>query len=115
VERRARGSFPVPEGVTDDQFRAFRQQRKKPLNDRSYALLCNKLQTLAEAGWPPGEMIDLAIERGWETVFAPKDQQNGRANGMGRHQSPDGLSDTRRAALRVFGHPGSGNLRPVPG
>jgi hypothetical protein len=67
-----RKAFPPPLGVSDEQWAAFRKQRKKPLNERSYVLLANKLTTLAEAGWPPGEMIDLAIERGWETVFEPR-------------------------------------------
>jgi hypothetical protein len=101
-ETRAR--FAAPDGVSDEQWVAFRKQRKKPINDRSYALLCNKLVTLAEAGWPPGEMIDLAIERGWETVFEPRND-NGRKSGnsMGRNQPADGLSPTARAALQVFG------------
>lgn len=71
-----RVAYPCPEGVSDEQWAAFRDQRKKKLNPRSYLLLCNKLIALAEDGWPPGEMIDLAIERGWETVFKPKDQPN---------------------------------------
>jgi hypothetical protein len=39
---------------------------------------------------------------------------NGRTNGMGRHQSPDGLSDTTRAALRVFGAAEAGDEHRVP-
>jgi hypothetical protein len=73
-------AFPAPVGVTDEQWSAFRKQRKKALNDRSYVLLCNKLTELADAGWPPGEMIDLAIERGWETVFAPRNFGNERTD-----------------------------------
>jgi hypothetical protein len=72
--------FKAPPGVSDEQWVAFCKQRKKPLNDRSYFLLCKKLCTLAEAGWPPGEMIDLAIERGWETAFAPRNFANERPN-----------------------------------
>jgi hypothetical protein len=72
--------FPEPEGISPEQWQAFRKQRKKPLNERSYTLVCNKLTELAEAGWPPGEMIDLAIERGWETVFAPRNFGNERAD-----------------------------------
>jgi hypothetical protein len=72
----ARIGFPPPSGVSEEQWRAFRKQRKKPINERSYVLLCNKLQDLAEAGWPPGMLVDLAIERGWETVFPPKDQRH---------------------------------------
>lgn len=77
-----RAKFPAPSGVGDDQWKAFQAQRKKPLNDHSYKLLTKKLDGLADDGFPPGEMIDLAIERGWETVFKPyqpRDQQHGRA------------------------------------
>lgn len=74
----ARAKFAAPDGVSSDQWKAFRQQRKKALNDRSYTLLCNKLRDLAEDGYPPGEMIDLATERGWETVFKPRDSRNDR-------------------------------------
>jgi hypothetical protein len=73
-------AFPPPFGVSAEQWAAFRKQRKKSLNDRSYALLTAKLAKLAEDGWPPGEMIDLAIERGWETVFAPRTFANERSN-----------------------------------
>jgi hypothetical protein len=71
--------FCAPPGVSRDQWAAFRKQRKKPLNERSYLLLTNKLLKLAEDGWPPGEMIDLATERGWETVFAPRTFANDRS------------------------------------
>jgi hypothetical protein len=75
-----RAKFVAPLGVSDEQWVAFREQRKKPLNARSYVLLRNKLDKLAEAGWPPGDMIDLAIERGWETVFAPRNFANDRSS-----------------------------------
>ena len=75
------GGFPCPPGVSIEQWKGFvqhRRQHKKggPLNDRAYTLLCNKLAELSADGWPPGDMIDLAIERGWLTVFKPHDQRN---------------------------------------
>jgi hypothetical protein len=96
----ARKGFPEPEGVSPEQWLAFTAQRKKKLNDHAYHLLCGKLRTLAEHGWPPGQMIDLAIERGWETVFEPKDFKNGSSNfqrsgGQG-HRQPDGFSAVLR-------------------
>jgi hypothetical protein len=97
--------FAAPPGVSEPQWQAFRKQRRKPLNDHSYALLCNKLRSLADAGWPPGDMIDLAIERGWETVFAPRTDNDRRTYSMGRNQPADGLSSTARAAIAVFGPP----------
>lgn len=100
-----RARFPTPPGVSDEQWGAFKQQRKKALNAHSYKLVCAKLLKLAEDGWPPGDMIDLAIERGWETAFAPRDQRHGGpTNSLGRNQPPsDGLSPTTRAARDVFG------------
>jgi hypothetical protein len=86
-----RAKFPAPDGVSDEQWDGFRKQRKKPLNARSYRLVCNKLVELAEDGWPPGEMVDLAIERGWETVFAPR---------TFRHERPDS-NPTSTALARV--------------
>lgn len=71
--------FPVPSGVSLDQWEAFSKQRKKPLNNRSYLLLCNKLHQFAANGHAPGDVIDLAIERGWETVFEPHAPKGGSA------------------------------------
>jgi hypothetical protein len=91
-------------GVSEEQWAAFRKQRRKSINERSYTLLSKKLAKLAEAGWPPGEMIDLAIERGWETVFEPRNERHDRrTDTLGRHQPADGLSSTARAAIQVFG------------
>lgn len=84
-----------PEGVSAEQFTAFRQQRKKTLTDHAYTLLCNKLKALAEAGYPPGDMIDLAIERGWETVFEPKGNDNGYKKSTGGDQNGNGLRGSR--------------------
>jgi hypothetical protein len=66
-------AFPPPLGVSDEQWSAFTGQRRKKFNSRSYLLLNNKLTKLAAAGHDPGALIDLAIERGWETVFEPKE------------------------------------------
>lgn len=76
--QRAKGKFPAPDGVGSEQWLAFCQQRKKPLSAYAYTLLTNKLRDLAEDGFPPGPLIDLAITRGWETVFKPRDQRNDR-------------------------------------
>lgn len=81
-----RVAFPCPDGVSAEQWTAFRKQRKKALNERSYLLLCNKLTALADAGWPPGDMIDLAIERGWETVFEPRTAPNGNVTSLQRNR-----------------------------
>ena len=82
-----------PDGVNEEQWSAFKAQRKKALNPHAYTLLTNKLRLLADAGYPPGDMIDLAIERGWETVFKPRDQQ--------RHERSN--NPTADAVTRILG------------
>lgn len=100
------GGYPCPPGVSLDQWKGFvqhRRQHKKggPLNERAYLLLCNKLQTLAEDGHPPGTMIDLAIERGWITVFAPQEQRNSN-NGSGNRNGGFEGDHMRDPVLGLF-------------
>ncbi len=116
--KRARATFPAPDGVpveTWNDFLASPKRRKAGMNATAYAGIKNNLKILAEHGFPPGEMIALAVERGWVTVrldwVKNNGQGNARTNGMGRHQPNDGLSATSRAALAVFG---ASNQRPVP-
>lgn len=103
--------FAPPSGVSPAQWADFltvrRTKRAGKMTPTGYNRLCAKLGKLAEDGWPPGEMIGLAVERGWTSVFAPKDFGHEQTNGMGRHQS-DGLSPTTRAALAVFGPSATG-------
>jgi hypothetical protein len=85
-----RAKLSRPDGVSAEQWSAFKAQRKKPLNERSYVLLTNKLNALADDGYPPGEMIDLAIERGWETVFKPFAQRENYNGGNHQHLGKSG-------------------------
>jgi hypothetical protein len=67
-----KGRFPAPAGVTDEQWLSFGRQRKKPWSERSYTLVCNKLDSLAADGHDRGVLVDLAIENNWETVWPPR-------------------------------------------
>jgi hypothetical protein len=100
--------FPAPDGVSAEQWSGFVQHRRDhkkggPLNQRAYTILCNKLRAFADHGWPPGDMIDRAIDHGWITVFEPTGQDNGKP----RFQQSSGASTDRTiaAAIEVFGHP----------
>lgn len=60
-----------------------------------------------------------ARKRDWQAAWAnwiiEQDNRDGRrTNGMGGHQPSDGLSPTTRAAVAVFGPPGTGEQRRVP-
>jgi hypothetical protein len=101
-------AYPAPIGVADEVWRDFLaspKRRKAGMSKTAYAGICNNLAKLAEHGFPPGEMLALAVERGWVTVkleWVMNDNER-RPNTMARHQPADGLSSTARAALQVFG------------
>lgn len=114
TEKRARVQFLPPPGVDAQvwgDFLASPNRRKAGMSQTAYSGICNNLRKLAEHGFPPGEMIAMAVERGWKTVKLEWVQNDGRSgNGMAgnrRDRPDDGLSSTARAALKVFGggHP----------
>ncbi|MEH3107133.1 MAG: hypothetical protein PGN09_07585 [Sphingomonas fennica] len=86
VERAAAGAaakrwrgMPPPAGVPDASWRGFldnRRSQRKTLTPHAYTLLVHKLTKLTEDGWPPGQLIDTATERGWLTVFPPRESNH---------------------------------------
>lgn len=105
----SRGKFPPPPDVPDEiwkDFLASPKRRKAGMSATAYAGITNNLRICAEHGFPPGETLALAVERGWTTVkleWVLEDGRRTRTNGLGRNQSGDGLSATTRAARDVFG------------
>jgi hypothetical protein len=109
-----RVAFPPPNGVSDEVWGDFLRspkRRKAGMSKTAYSGICNNLMLLAEHGFPPGEMIALAVERGWTTVKLEWVQNEQRTNSLGRNQPADGLSSTARAAIAVFGAPSAGHQR----
>jgi hypothetical protein len=100
--------WPLPVGVGLQAWTDFLKspaRRKAGMSETAYSGIVNNLRILAEHGYPPGEMIALAVERGWRTVKLEwvQNERQSRTNSLGRNQPADGLSATSRAALRVFG------------
>lgn len=100
-------------------FKAMRRQIHKPLNPTGVKRIFAKLKNLADAGYPPGAVLDQSTAHCWQGVFKIEeddghDRRRGPTNGMGRHQSGDGLSATTRAANRVFGEVAPGFGASVP-
>ncbi len=87
-------------------FKAMRRQIRKPMNPTAEKRIFAKLKNLADAGYPPGAVLEQSTAHCWQGVFKidEDDGHDRRTNRpMGRDQSPDGLSATTRAANRVFG------------
>lgn len=81
--------YPPPQGVSDaiwGDFLKSPKRKKAGMNPTAYTGICNNLKTLAEHGFPPGEMVALAVERGWVTVKLEWVQNNERrpANDRGK-------------------------------
>ena len=99
-------AFAAPDGVSDQVWSDFLnspKRRKAGMSDTAYAGILRNLRCLSEHGFPPGEMIALAVERGWTTVKLDWVQNDRRPHTLGRNQPNDGLSETARAAIAVFG------------
>lgn len=129
---------PKPSGTTIDEewevrareirtspewkaFAAMRRQIRKPLNPTAENRIFIKLRALAEAGYPPGAVLEQSTANCWRGVFRIDEEDDSdrrqpqRTNGVGRHQPSDGRSATTRAAERVFGSSfGPSDERRVP-
>ena len=58
-----------------DDFREHRKKLRKPMTQRAEQTIINKLDECREKGLNPRHLILTAIERGWLSVFEPKENQ----------------------------------------
>lgn len=116
LDKRPRAQFPPPRNVPSEvwaDFLASPKRRKAGMSDTAYAGICRNLVTLAEHGFPPGEMIALAVERGWVTVkleWAQNERGTANRGDRGRVGGPraDPTLQLVRAANAAIAR-GSGN------
>lgn len=100
--------FPPPDGVADQAWRDFLaspKRRKAGMTDTAYSAIVRNLKLCAEHGFPPGEAVVTAVERGWTTVKLEwlENERDGRAGGGGngrgaRGGRPSGPIEARRRA-----------------
>lgn len=56
-------------------FIQARKQMRKPMTDRAIELFVKRVQSLGNSDAERIEMIQTAIERGWQTVYPPKEEK----------------------------------------
>ena len=64
----------VPDFIDKELWKAFREHRqklRKPMTDHAEKIIFGKLQKAKDKGHDPHEMVETAIERGWQSVFEP--------------------------------------------
>lgn len=80
-KRGAAHSAYDPDPEVNSAIKDFVDQRKKmrkPMTDRAIQLFQNRLESLSKGDKALKiQMIDTAIERGWQTVYPPKEEKRG--------------------------------------
>ena len=69
---------PFEQAIID--FKQHRKQMKSPMTDKAVKLILNKLDSLADNTQDKITLLDTAIEHGWKTVYAPKDNKGNSIN-----------------------------------
>lgn len=106
-------AWALPAGVSLQVWTDLKKNRSKkrlPNTDTAWKAFLDDLSRVSvQTGIPPPELIERCVAKGWGAIYDPR-TENERPNTLGRNQS-DGLSPTTRAALKVFGAPGTGGQR----
>lgn len=66
---------PTAAEVKLDEFIEHRREMKKPMTDAGIKALKSKLNRYHSEGYDILDMLDTAMERGWQTVYPPKEDQ----------------------------------------
>jgi hypothetical protein len=67
----------IPQGLWDEWY-AWRAKRKLPISVRLKNQHVEKLQELKSRGHPPEKVLEMALERGWQGLFEPREAFNGK-------------------------------------
>lgn len=105
-KRRWPKDMPPPPGVSDDCWAGFiehRRAKRNALTFHAYRLLLGKLIDLSSDEWPPGRLIDTAIDRGWLTVFPPKENETRNGHHRPSYERPSGAIESRRRLREQHG------------
>jgi hypothetical protein len=107
-EKKGGQNFVLPEWVPKESWDGFVEARKKKkgLTDRAKTLIVNKISDLRARGHDPGKLLDDAVEKGWMTVYEPKEQaQFGGNNGSkypNRNRIPEPITrETQEGIDRI--------------
>ncbi|HEX8418529.1 MAG TPA: hypothetical protein VF638_00795 [Sphingomonas sp.] len=91
--------FSLPSDIPEEEWDGFEEMRKrigKPMTDRARTLAISELRKLADAGHPPGEVLNHCTMNSYQGIFPPKDQKHGRQNS----RRSDAISPSLSAAER---------------
>lgn len=105
-KRACKSKFVLPSHIPAEQWQAYEEMRRrirKPMTDRARSLAVQKLDELASAGWPPGDVLDQSVMNSWQGLFGIRDGRNGTGNQAGRRNQTDNRDGLARALDRSLG------------
>jgi hypothetical protein len=103
-EPRARKApvFSLPSDIPEEEWAGFEEMRRrigKPMTDKARQLAVNELRKLADAGFPPGDVLNNSTMNSYQGLFPPKDRSNVHRPANDR---PDEIQNVRlRAAAQL--------------
>ena len=72
-----------------DQFKIHRKSMRKKMTDYAEYLIVEKLRKFKDEGYDPNQLIDIAIEKGWQSVFIPHNMKKSKIRGNWVGLDPD--------------------------
>lgn len=90
--RKSAPVFTLPSDIPEAEWDAFDEMRvnmgRKAWTDAARQKTITDLRKLAEAGYPPGDVLMQSVQRGWRGVFKIGDQSNDNLSRFGSQQRP---------------------------
>lgn len=96
--------FVLPEWVPKESWDGFVESRKKKkgITDRAKNIIVGKLHDLRARGHDTGKLLDEAVEKGWMTVYEPKEEKQGGNGGFrypNRNRIPEPVEQDVQAGI----------------
>ena len=83
VEKKNKELLTIPDFINPETWKAFKDHRvqiKRRMTPHAEDLIIKRLSGFKEEGHDPNEIINLSIENGWISVFAPKKEELSEAD-----------------------------------
>ena len=83
-------------------FLTNRKRKRLPNTPSAHRKLIADLETMsARTGWPPGQVFEACVAKGWGAIYDPRDEDNGRSRQNGQTSRESTRTIGERVAARL--------------